>query len=147
MVILSQLDLRWVKVKIGKTNLTVGMKGCTLTDVSMLSDYFGHFVTPAQIAVQPWFTVDGLIIWEKIKIQGMAFEKRIRGVFDEAAVDESLRNPDKACILEINHGAHWVCAMKKLPFGYYLVADPNGGKKRIIKALGLVCGSAHFQRV
>ena len=146
MIVLNQWDYRWAKIKLLPSNLTMTRYGCTTTAICMLSDYFGCFKTPDQVVgINIKYTVDGLIIWESINFPAFKFVKRVRNLFDVVSVDDSLKDPDKAVILAINNDAHWVVALRKLPLGMYLVADPLGGKKRIVSKK-IISGSAHFVR-
>src|SRR3990167_8020957 len=146
MIRLSQRNPSWVSMKIGVSNLTIWRWGCTTTCLSMLSDYFKCFSSPPKIAGNgAWYTADGLIIWAKLNFPNMKFEKRVKG-FDKAAIDASIKDPNKAVILEVADGSHWVVATGKTWFGNdYKIADPWDGKDAT--AIGKyknISGSAHF---
>lgn len=144
MILLNQYDQRWSNIKMLPSNLTLGRYGCTTTSICMLSDYFKCFVIPSQaVDHNIKYTKDGLIIWQSIKFDKFEFSGRYRQ-FSQPVIDECLKNPLKAVIFNINGGAHWVTGISKLPFGYYKVYDPWGGKVRIIKAKEIV-GFATFQ--
>ena len=91
MLYLSQRDPRWCEVKLGASKITVGRYGCTTTAVSMLSDYFGAWVRPDEIAHNAKnYTPDGLILWQNLSFPTMKFDKRTYGEHDEeidAALD------------------------------------------------------------
>lgn len=143
MVILSQRDRRWSAIKMLPSSLTLGRYGCTTTSISMLSDYFNCFRSPDQIVdFNIKYTIDGLIKWESINFTKFRFEKRVRS-FDPVAIEESLKNPIKAVILEVWNHTHWVVAIKKDIFGNYVIADPWDGNKKTIKK-SEITGSAHF---
>lgn len=142
---LSQLDSRWGSKKIGKTDVLVRDKGCTITCISMASDYFRCFQNPGWMAKYLQFTPkdspigSAKIIWQSIaKVLRFRFEFRYY-TYNEGACIEALKNPRKVCLLEIKK-SHWVLALKKIPAGYW-VADPWGGRKKIILSSG-VSGSA-----
>jgi len=123
---LSQRDLRWAKQKLGKSNLTIGRFGCTTTCISMITDYFGNFTDPLSISRQAQhYTNDGLIIWKTFP----EFAKRGYGQNDKD-IQDSLNDKNKAVILEVNNGSHWVVAIRKTLFSKnnYIVADPWFGK-------------------
>lgn len=146
MQILSQRDSKWSSQKLGASNLTVGRYGCTTTCISMLSDYFGCYASPLVLASNPKnYTKDGLVIWGAFHFFTMKFEKRLFGRND-TAIQESLKNPRKAVMLQVNDGAHWVVAIRKTLFGNsYIVADPwNGDKCNVIKRYKNITGSAHW---
>jgi hypothetical protein len=110
----------------------------------MLSDYFKCFTLPSvAIGHNIQYTKDGLIIWESINFPTFKFVGRYRQ-YAKSTIDECLKAPNRAVILNINNGAHWVTGVSALPFGYYRIADPWGGKMRIIKAKEIV-GFATFQ--
>lgn len=148
MIILSQQDPRWSKVKLLPSSLTIGRYGCTTTCISMLSNYFKCFETPDRmIGKNTFYTGDnhpqggGLILWHKTKFPNFAFQMRLYGRND-FEINESLKNPKKAVILAINRDSHWVVALRRV--GQWIwVADPFWGKKRWIHQT-IVSGSAHF---
>lgn len=121
----------------------------------MLSDYFGKYMRPDEIAVhKDWYTDrnhpqgPSLIMWERLQIPGMKFEKRIRDRRIDAAIMESLKDPNKAVMLQVNNGAHWIVALRKTLIGNdYVCLDPwNGQKCDAIKKYHNITGSAHFVR-
>ncbi len=61
---------------------------------------------------------------------------------------EALANKDKAVLLQVNDGAHWVVGIRKTLFGNdYVIADPWTGKKTTLKKnYRNVSGSAIFAR-
>lgn len=156
MIILSQRDPRWAQKHLGASSLTVGRYGCTTSCISMLSDYFGCYKSPLELAqeinlyTKPGNPLgEGLVIWEYLNkiFKGMAFDHRQRGRFDQDIM-LSLKDPNKACILQVDNGQHWVVALGKTLFrNDYRIADPWFGDKRT--ALGTyrnITGSAHFVR-
>jgi ABC-type bacteriocin/lantibiotic exporter with double-glycine peptidase domain len=147
MIYLSQRDPSYSQKKIGETNLTLGRWGCTICSISMLSDYFKCFLSPERFAVQyDWFTNEGLIIWNKIKLDKMEFVIRRYGRND-SEIQKSLYHFDKAVILEVDH-CHWVVAARKTLFGNnYVIIDPwDGKKKNVFPTYKAITGSAHFAR-
>lgn len=149
MRILSQRDPLWAQLPLGASKLTVGRFGCTTTCISMLSDYFGCFRTPAQIArVIEYYTGGGLIIWKKLGFSLMAFERRLHGR-DDVEIHRALKDPKRAVILEVNNGAHWVVALRSTLIGNsYIVADPwDGTKVDVIKRYHNITGAAYFRAV
>lgn len=143
---LSQRDPRWSQVKLGASPLTVGRYGCTTTAMSMLTSYFGLCQWPDKIAkVASNYTPQGLVIWKNLKFDAMRFSQRLYGRNDKA-IQESLKDPNKAVILEVDNGQHWVVALRKTILGNdYVILDPWTGKKTT--ACGTyhnVTGSAHF---
>lgn len=147
MIHLSQRDLRWAHVKMAPSNLTLGRFGCTTTALSMLSDYFGCFVDPKRMVDNNVkYTAEGLIIWQSINFPNFKFEKRLFG-WQMAEIDKSLKDPNKAVILQVNNGAHWVVATCRIPgTKHYFIVDPWTGKMSTTLAYKNITGSAHFVR-
>jgi hypothetical protein len=145
---LSQRNPNWAEKRIGASTLTLGRWGCTTTCVSMLSDYFGHFETPAQIAsVKSYFTLNGLIIWKNLNIPGMKFFWRYYGRND-TAIRLSLSGPNSAVMLQVNNGQHWIVVLRKTWFkNDYLCVDPWNAKTcTAIADYKNITGSSHFIR-
>lgn len=114
----------------------------------MLSDYFGGYMPPDDIAKQnDWFTQDGLIIWRKLNFTTMEWVRRIWRR-DDDAIKASLANPDTAVILEVANGSHWVVAVRKMWFrNDYVIIDPLTGRVgAAIGDYGNITGSSHFRR-
>ena len=146
MILLNQLDLRWAKLTLTPSKLTVGRYGCTTTATCMLSDYFGEFTLPSVAAGhQIQYNSAGLILWDKINFKNFAFKTRFYG-FEKDTIDDAIKNPDKAVILEVNH-SHWVVATGQGFFGDYAIADPWGGIKTTLRGKGYtITGGAVFIR-
>lgn len=149
MIYLSQRDPRWSDVKLGQSSLTVGRYGCTTTCISMLSDYFKCLAFPDAIAKVPTnYTKDGLILWNKLVFKKMRFKWRYYEQND-AIIKECLKDPNRAIILQVNNGLHWVLAVSKNLFGKdYTVLDPWTGKKcDVLKTYHNITGMAVFERI
>lgn len=149
MIYLSQRDPRWSTWLLGKSKLTVGRFGCTTTCISMLSDFFGSFIAPKDLAKdESLYTYGGLIIWENLNIPNMQFVKRLRYRSD-SEIQKSLNGLNTAVILEVDYGSHWIVAVRKTWWKLdYLCIDPWTGK--MCTAIGdykNITGSAHFKRV
>jgi hypothetical protein len=144
---LSQRDPRWSFKFLGrKSKVTVGRMGCTVTSISMCSDYFGKYWSPGDIASQDWFTSDAKIIWSKISIPGMRFTGRLFRKSD-AAIDAALRHPDRTVILEVDNGSHWVIAIKRNILGRIIAVDPwDGTQCDVISKYKNITGMAFFDR-
>lgn len=146
MIKLCQSGPRWAIIKMGKTEVTVGRMGCLLTDLSMLSDYFGDFKTPDELAKKLLFTADARIIWDSlVKVLPFTLEKRVYNL-NHFEIDVSLKDPRKAVVLNVNSGAHWVTAIRKSTLfpNHYVVIDPWDGKEKTTRAFRNISGSAHF---
>jgi len=146
MRILSQRDPVWAGENIGKTNIKIGRYGCTITCLSMLSDYFGCFKTPAWMGDNLRFTNQALLYWQSVSERlCFNFARRYYGV-NYPVIDEALKNPKKAVILEVEH-YHWVLAIGKIPFTkIYRIADPWTGTKRLSTAYRYISGFTTFEK-
>lgn len=148
MLKLSQRDPRWAHTKIGKTNLTIGDWGCALTCVSMLSSYFGCYMSPDKLAQVPGlFTANGEIIWsmlEKVFAGKLKFVWRQYGRDDQkirASIGGSINT---ACLLQVNNKRHWVVATGIKGVGYQCL-DPIDGKSKLVLAnYPNITGSCHL---
>lgn len=146
MKILCQRDPMWASLKLGVSNLTCARFGCTTTSISMLSDYFGCYKSPGELASNKnYYTRDGLILWSATSFACFRHAKRLYG-YNATEIDISLKDPNKAVILEIWNKSHWVVAIKRDLFGNYVIADPWDGKKKTIKAKDIT-GSSHFIKI
>lgn len=115
----------------------------------MLSDYFKCRVFPDAIARHAQnYTIDGLIVWKNLSFTHMAFVERGFGQKD-AVIQDALQDPDKAILLNVNQGQHWVVAIKKTLLGKdYVCADPWTGKTcQAIRDYHDITGYALFKRV
>ena len=128
--------------------LTVGRFGCTTTCISMLSDYFGCYKNPIELAHNVGnYTNDGLVLWENFRFDRMKFVRRVYGRND-TLIQEALKDEDKGVILQVNDGAHWVLPIKKNLIGNdYTIVDPwDGKKKNCLNTYRNITGSAFFAR-
>ena len=145
MIILSQRDIRWRDVLIGLSRETIGVSGCTITCISMLSDYFfarqqsTNYLRPDFLAKKLSFTPDGLLLWKSIDgVCPFNFEFR-HYKRDDSVIENALEAPNRAVILRVNFSnnnsknKHWVVATGLsslgMKMGGYVVADPYTGKK------------------
>lgn len=143
MIKLSQLDKRWCWKPIGNSKSTIGRYGCTITAISMASDYYKCFKDPAWMAKNLKFLVDK-VIWSSIG-NVCCFKFKWRYYKHEQKIfTDAIKDPATVLLLNVNGGAHWVIATKKVPFGYW-VTDPLGGKASYYSH-GAVVGGAVLTR-
>lgn len=154
MKLLSQRDPQWAGDKLGASTLTIGRWGCTTTSISMLSDYFGCYRSPQEIAHDAHnYTADGLVLWKNIKFTGMRFVKRVYGNTDSLMPEiiEALKDPDRGVVLQVNDGAHWVAAYSTKMFSSDLaVADPWELPCKVLPVLKRyknIVGAAYYERI
>lgn len=157
MIDLWQKHPKWGGVTIGKTDVLVRDKGCTITCIAMASDYFGYPYSPEYLAKTLSFTQEAKVIWSSIEkvchglIQtelsewsgtaehGFKFRWRFYK-YDEKIIDEALKNPRKVALLNVQNGSHWVVAIKRIPFtSTFWVSDPWTGTRKLMR--GVVGGA------
>lgn len=151
MLYLSQKNPTWKDVRIGNTSLTLENWGCLITCLSMLSSYFGCYMTPAQIARYPGaFNSNGEFIWARLveMFKGkIKFEWRQYSRDDVRIRASLLSSPHTAVVLNVNNGKHWVVCVGVNDQGArkdYFCADPIDGKKAAVSArYPNIKGSAH----
>ena len=128
MNIISQRDPRWGFKPIGKSTTLIKDKGCLITCISMLSDYFKCYHDPSWMSKNLSFLRD-LLIWNSIG-KVLCFEFTWRGYrYDENKILAALKNPKTACVLQVR-GYHWVVGIRKVIGLGYWVADPWDAKRR-----------------
>lgn len=138
MIILSQRDPRWSFKTIGKSKSTIGAYGCTITCLSMLSDWYGCFKDPAWMAKYITFQVDK-VIWSSIaNVLCFKFVWRFYK-YDEGRILPALNGKTTSCLLQVR-GNHWVVGIKKVG-SYYWIADPWDGKRKFINK-SIISGGA-----
>jgi hypothetical protein len=131
MELIKQGDIRWGKITMGGSGVSLAYAGCVTSCVSMASSYFKCFKNPGVLAKELSYTPTGLLFWKSIN-KVLCFKFLWRGYKDEQKViDEALRNPKKACLLNVMSGLHWVLGIYRIPFtSKYWVADPIDGKRK-----------------
>lgn len=143
MIFYGQRDKNWASDKLGNTNYTIGGYGCTTCCIADAASWFGIIWTPKGLAKKLDYNYGGYIIWQSLAKIGLKLENRFRK-YDKAVIDEALRNPRTIVMLNVNFGAHWVFALKRLGFGTYWVHDPLTNSKKIYRG---VVGGAVLSRI
>jgi len=145
MKVLSQRDPIWAGDYIGKTKVTIGKQGCTITCISMLSDYYNCFHTPAWMADNLRFTADAKLFWQSVS-EKLCFDFTWRGYSpDYVKIDAAIKDPETAVILEVEN-YHWVVALSKVPLTkIYRIADPWTGSKGLSTRYRYISGYATFK--
>lgn len=133
----------------GESSLTLGRWGCTTTAISMLSDWYGCYKSPLELASNANnYTKGGLVIWSHLSFDKMVFDRREYGRND-ANIRAALAGKDTAAILQVNDGQHWVVAYSKrrAKKGDYIIIDPwDGKKKSLLSQYKNITGAAYFKR-
>lgn len=115
----------------------------------MLSSYFNCLSYPPAIASHAdWFTKDGLILWKKMWFSRMEFKERVY-TRNDVLIRDSLRDPRKAVLLNVNDGTHWVVGLSKsLWSNDYVCLDPWTGQKCLaMRSYRNIVGSSHFAAI
>jgi len=93
----------------------------------MLSDYFKCYTTPDLLAKRLKFQ-GALLLWESVN-DSLCFKFERRGYTrDDATIQNCLKDPNKAVLLQVQN-YHWVVATGKSIFGGYNISDPWTGKR------------------
>ena len=146
--IYSQRDLRWASRKIGQSDLTIGRWGCCLSSICMIGSYFGEEITPLQFAANANnFNKEGLVTWSNLKFNKMKFDRRSY-LAGDSDIKRAISDPDRAVILQVNDGQHWLVAIRATFWGNdFVCADPFTGKKCLSKRdYHNISGCAFFSR-
>jgi lysozyme len=116
----SQNDPAWKYDHLGNSTLTVGDYGCTTSCICALASWFGDKITPKMLAESKnCYTNSGLIIWQQLETVFKHIKFRYRYYhFNEEIIDDALKNPATAVLLQVNNGKHWVSALAKSKTGY-----------------------------
>lgn len=145
---LSQRDAKWSSFRIGRTWLTVGRWGCTLTGVSMLSSFYGCYKSPKELAAIPWlFDSQGKILWTALsKVFGgrIKFEIRRYGKDAKAITNSVLGSPKTSVLLEVANKSHWVVCTGTYGNDFYCIDPIDGQRKLVLKTFKNITGSAHL---
>lgn len=158
MLYLKQRDPRWTAVKMGMSNLALGRWGCTTTVVAMISDDFGCYKSPPELAHNANnYTPDGLILWNNLN---KTFEGQMRFVWrgygakgkytpvtDFSPILKALANPRQRVALEVDNGNHWVKLVRKtLLTRDWTIIDPYYGDEcEALARYGNITGYAIFE--
>ena len=119
---LSQKDPAWNNHKLGNT--TIGANGCTITDLSMFSYWYGDYKTPDWIADNLKFTADGKVYWSSMNGKlPMNFVYRYYNR-DDIKIKNILASENNVCLLEVNNKKHWVALIGFDKNKGYKVSDP-----------------------
>ena len=152
MITLSQRNPEWGNKPIRNTKYLIKDWGCTISSISMISDYFKSFQKPSWFAKYASFTKDAKIFWNSIDRLDLNFKFEYRYYADKhpnmfQKIDEALKDPNKAVVLEIRK-THWVAGLSKWLLLGYRIADPwplpNGSK--VFKQKSYISGCAVFKR-
>jgi hypothetical protein len=142
MILLGQRDPKWGHKTIGNSNSLVKDFGCTITSLSMLSDWYGCYHDPGWMAKNLRFLND-LVLWQSVT-EKLCFKFIWRQYgYNEQKIKDSLAGKTTSCLLQLQN-RHWVVGIRKIG-NYYWIADPWPPSRRLIHK-SLISGSAHFDK-
>jgi len=126
----SQDNPAWSGMNIGNSDSTIGRYGCALTSLAMVLTKYGVTRTPADIASNPAYFNNDLIVWPEIGGHGVS----AGGGWSD--VDTSIES-DRPVIARLNAygGTHFVVIYAKGSDGKYLILDPISGSRTYGKSL------------
>ena len=146
---ISQLDVRWKNVPIGKTKSKISKYGCTISSCCMALEKLRGYVARPDDAAKFWkFNADGKIVWTQCQFKGMKFKWRGYS-FDLNKVKEYANSEGKAVILNVDafgkKEGHWVY-VESVEGGIMHIIDPLGGKRYAgVPNKYVPCGYALFE--
>ena len=142
--LINQRDQKWSSVKLGLSKVTVGSDGCLISDCCMAASYWGVHLTPDLVAQHTEsFDKNGEYLWNYPNFP-FVLEKEITGRND-TEIMKSLKDPNRAVVLQCDFGEHFVLGMSKNLFGSYKVADPwFGDTCDVVSRWKNITGSRHL---
>lgn len=148
MISYKQGDPRWAEEKMLPSEITLKRAGCVVTAIADLSTYFGDFYDPGIVCRRVKFTPSALIYWQSCLFPSFKFSYREYGRND-AGIWAALQHPDRAVILQVNNGQHWVVATSWNTWSkVFKIADPFFGDRSDMRRYGdNITGAAYFNRI
>lgn len=152
-IFLEQDDPKWGKVTIGNTPFELEDFGCLITDLSMLSHWYGKYLTPGELAKALFFNSNGELFWNSVdKICPFKFVYRYY-TRDIEKIKSILFSKDNACVVRVFYNKykksyHWLVVTGfDQKSGKLIGADPINGQRVFIEdKYGLINGFAEFKR-
>lgn len=161
---LSQRDPRWSATKIANATFTAGQKGCAFTSLIMLWQALtGKTITAKaykDLISNPKLFTDknhkggpGLILWTKVcdMLGGIEYDEDMAEFTNKRSSQlAALKDPNRACILNVSDGAHFVLLwrQKKNDPKELVVADPwYGDLEEVFKVYHNIVGARYFKKV
>ena len=121
-ILINQRDPLWKDVKLGLSKTTLAESGCLISDLCMAASYWGVHLTPDEVARHTEsFDKLGEYQWNYPNFP-FKLEKRIDGRND-AEIMKSLKDPNRAVVLQVDNKEHFVLAISRDIFGRYRAAD------------------------
>lgn len=149
LLFLKQGDQQWANVWIGKTNYTLKKVGCTTTAISVLTAWYGRYVTPAKLARLLTYNSNAEIIWKSINdVCPFDFVWRYYQ-YDKAKLLEILYSDDNSAIVRVPYAgaAHWLAMIGYDAKRGFIAIDPlYGDSCFVFERYGSINGFAEFKR-
>jgi len=124
MKLVWQRDPKWRNKRIGQSNLTIGNYGCTISCLSMFSDWYKGYKDPSWMSENLKFTQDGKLLWQSITQSSLPMKFVYRYYKrDDKKILEILKSKDGVCLIEVNRN-HWVALVGYSRIYGFKVNDP-----------------------
>jgi len=148
LIYLEQDNRKWAETFIGETELTIGKYGCLIVSLSMLSYWYGEYITPVELAEDLNYTENGLLYWRSIdRVLPFNFVWRYYSR-DTRKIQEILFSEDNACVVEVKaFGArHWLLLINYTGGRYFAIDPLTADVVDVEKEYGLISGFAEVTR-
>lgn len=134
MILLSQKDVRWGHLTLGKSPYTVYQYGCTTTCIAMFSDWYKEYKDPGTLAKSLTYTNTGLLYWSSIAkvFKTITFKWRFYS-HDKNLILTALKSKNDTVLLNVDRNKHWAAALYHVPFTGYWCSDPWTKTNRLYK--------------
>lgn len=114
------------KVFMGDSGVSLARAGCLTCDITVGNNAItGQDLNPEQICKKLKYLKNGFLDWGSLKNIGLKLVNR-SNVRNDSICMAALKSKDQFCVLEINHGAHFVLLWSRDIFGLK-VYDPLYG--------------------
>ena len=152
-IFLEQDSPLWGKVTIGNTPYELEDFGCLITDLSMLSYWYGKYLTPAQLAKKLKFNSNGEFLWNSMNgVCPFNFVYRYYSR-DIEKIKSILFSANNACVVRVFYDKykksyHWLTVIGyDQKSGKIIGADPIDGQRVFIEdKYGKINGFAEVTR-
>jgi hypothetical protein len=135
-ILFNQYDPKWAKMKIGKSDMTMGRQGCASSSLCMAFSDSGYPISPDEASSLDWYNDAGLVVWDKVakwfKKEHPHNEISIKRYYgrNDGAIRQNL-SPGHSVLLQVANASHWMKGQRKsLIRNDYICSDPWGGVNR-----------------
>lgn len=147
LIFLKQGDSSWGNVTIGNTSYTLGKFGCLITSISMLTYWYGKYITPDKLAKSLSFTQQGELYWNSIdEVCPFTFVYRYYR-YDKTKLLQILTSKDNAAVVRVPYAgaSHWLVLIGYNYRGWKCI-DPLRGDVCYASRYGNINGFAEVSR-